>query len=54
MTEVLGYSRFAAQGDDWGSFITSRLGYRHAEHVVGIQLNLLAVRRDPSLLQNLT
>jgi hypothetical protein len=27
MTDVLGYPRFGAQGGDWGSFITSRLGY---------------------------
>ena len=26
MTDVLGYARFAAQGGDWGAFITSRLG----------------------------
>ena len=52
MTGVLGYPRFAAQGGDWGAFITSRLGYRHAEHMVGIHLNLLALRRDPALLQN--
>jgi pimeloyl-ACP methyl ester carboxylesterase len=54
MTSVLGYSRFAAQGGDWGAFITSRLGYSHAEHVVGIHLNLLALRRDPGMLQNPT
>jgi len=54
MTGVLGYSRFGAQGGDWGSFITSRLGYRHAEHLVGIHLNLLALRRDPAMLQNPT
>ena len=52
MTGVLGYSRFGAQGGDWGSFITSRLGYRYAERVVGIHLNMLAVRREPSLLLN--
>jgi pimeloyl-ACP methyl ester carboxylesterase len=40
MTDVLGYPRFGAQGGDWGSFITSRLGYRHPERVVGIHLNL--------------
>ena len=28
MTDVLGYRRFAAQGGDWGAFITSRLGLR--------------------------
>jgi pimeloyl-ACP methyl ester carboxylesterase len=47
MTDVLGYSRFAAQGGDWGAFITSRLGWKHAERLYGIHLNLLAVRRDP-------
>ena len=54
MTDVLGYPRFAAQGGDWGSFITSRLGYRHPERVVGIHLNFLAVRRDPQMLQDPT
>ena len=44
--------RFAAQSVDWGSFISSRLGYRHAKHIVGIYLNLLAVRSDPNLLPN--
>lgn len=52
MTDVLGYPRFAAQGGDWGAFITSRLGYRYAERLVGIHLNLLAVARDPELLQD--
>ena len=54
MTDVLGYTRFGAQGGDWGSFITSRLGYSHAGKVIGIHLNLLAVRRDPQMLQNPT
>ena len=47
MTGVLGYPRFAAQGGDWGAFVASRLGYAHAEKLLGIHLNLLAVRRDP-------
>ena len=50
MTGVLGYPRFAAQGGDWGSFITSRIGYAHPATVFGIHLNLLAVRREPGLL----
>ena len=54
MTGVLGYPRFAAQGGDWGSFITTRLGYAHAEKLVGIHLNLLAVQRDPRLLTDPT
>ena len=54
MTEVLGYRRFGAQGGDWGAFITSRLGYRFAERLIGIHVNLLAVRREPKLLTDPT
>lgn len=54
MTEVLGYERFAAQGGDWGAFVTSRLGYAHPRNVMGIHLNLLTVRRDPKMLENPT
>ncbi|EWY37675.1 hypothetical protein N825_16620 [Skermanella stibiiresistens SB22] len=46
MTEVLGYDRFAAQGGDWGSFITSRIGHTNAANVVGVHLNLLPLKRD--------
>ncbi len=52
MTDVLGYQRFAAQGGDWGAFITSRLGAVHADKLLGIHLNLLAVRRDAKMLNN--
>jgi microsomal epoxide hydrolase len=48
MSDVLGYRRFAAQGGDWGAFITSRLGYAHPERLIGIHVNLLAVPRDPA------
>ena len=54
MTGVLGYERFAAQGGDWGAFITSRLGAVHADKLIGIHLNFLAVRRDPKMLSNPT
>jgi microsomal epoxide hydrolase len=50
MTDVLGYARFAAQGGDWGAFITSRLGAVHADKLLGIHINLLAVRRDAKML----
>ncbi len=47
MHDTLGYTRFAAQGGDWGASIASRLGYAHPERMIGIHLNLLAaVRRD--------
>ena len=54
MTGVLGYPRFAAQGGDWGAFVTSRLGAQHADKLLGIHLNLLTVRRDPKMLANPT
>ena len=47
MHDTLGYTRFAAQGGDWGAFIASRLAYAHSDKLFGIHLNLLAVRRDP-------
>jgi microsomal epoxide hydrolase len=47
MTDVLGYPRFAAQGGDWGAFVSSVLGWRHPEKLIGIHLNLLAISRDP-------
>jgi pimeloyl-ACP methyl ester carboxylesterase len=48
MTDVLGYSRFAAHGGDWGSFITARLGQAHPEKLVGIHLNMLPVAPHPA------
>ena len=52
MTDVLGYQRFAAQGGDWGAFVTSRLGFAYPQRLAGIHVNLLAVRRDPKLVEN--
>jgi pimeloyl-ACP methyl ester carboxylesterase len=54
MTAVLGYKRFGAQGGDWGAFISSCLGYRFPELMIGIHINLLAVRRDVKMLENPT
>jgi pimeloyl-ACP methyl ester carboxylesterase len=47
MRDVLGYPRFAAQGGDWGSFISAYLGFTEPEHVIGIHLNLIPLRREP-------
>ena len=54
MTGVLGFEKFAAQGGDWGGFVASRLGAVHADKLIGIHLNLLAVRRDPDMLASPT
>jgi microsomal epoxide hydrolase len=50
MTDVLGYRRFGAQGGDWGAFVASYLGAAHAERMLGVHVNLLAVPRDPAAL----
>jgi pimeloyl-ACP methyl ester carboxylesterase len=54
MTETLGYRRFAAQGGDWGGITASRMGYAHADKLIGIHVNLLAVRRDTNMVSNPT
>jgi microsomal epoxide hydrolase len=40
------------QGGDWGGFLASVMGLRFPQRLTGIHLNLLAVRRDPKMLQN--
>ncbi len=37
----LGYERYIAQGGDWGSMISTRIGIQDPEHVAGIHLNML-------------
>jgi pimeloyl-ACP methyl ester carboxylesterase len=54
MTDVLGYGRFAAQGGDWGAFITSYLGAAHADRLVGIHVNLLGIQRNVQPTANAT
>lgn len=49
MTGMLGFKRFAAQGGDWGGFVTSRLGHAYPGRLAGIHLNLLSLRRDTPL-----
>ena len=55
MHDVLGYTKFGAQGGDWGAAVTSRLGYAHADRMIGIHINLMmAAGRDPSAFPNPT
>ncbi len=42
MTQVLGYPRFAAQGGDWGAFVSAWLGHAHADRVIGIHQSMAA------------
>jgi len=46
MRDVLGYERFAAQGGDWGAYVTAQLGVAHVDHVVGVHVTLLSGPRE--------
>jgi microsomal epoxide hydrolase len=48
----LGYARYAAQGGDWGAFVTAWLGANRAQRLIGIHLNLLPLRRDAAMFSN--
>ncbi|MBI2803286.1 MAG: epoxide hydrolase [Gammaproteobacteria bacterium] len=54
MNDVLGYTRYGAQGGDWGAMVTSRLGFADADHVAGIHLNMVGVAPHPANRQNLS
>lgn len=47
MTRELGYERFGAQGGDWGSGITLRLGQEYPEHLVGVHVNMVPLNLEP-------
>ncbi|WP_036165962.1 epoxide hydrolase family protein [Massilia sp. 9096] len=40
LMQRLGYTRWAAQGGDWGAAITTTLGYMAPESLIGIHLNM--------------
>ena len=52
MAERLGYRRYGAQGGDWGSFVTAWLGRHRAQHLIGIHLNLMPLKRDAAMFAN--
>jgi pimeloyl-ACP methyl ester carboxylesterase len=50
----LGYARYGAQGSDWGTSISSLVGRRDREHVVGIHLMPPLAPPDPETFDDLT
>ncbi|MDQ1465104.1 MAG: hypothetical protein QOC73_2045 [Actinomycetota bacterium] len=50
----LGYSRYGAQGGDWGNSITTCIGQQDLDHVVGIHLNPPIAAPDPETFGELT
>jgi microsomal epoxide hydrolase len=43
----LGYDGYLAQGGDWGSMISTRIGIQDAEHCAGVHLNMLIAVPGP-------
>ncbi|MCB1705328.1 MAG: alpha/beta fold hydrolase [Halioglobus sp.] len=50
----LGYSRYVAQGGDWGSLVTQSMGMTETEHCAGIHINMPIVAPDPDTMGDLT
>jgi epoxide hydrolase len=50
----LGYSRYVAQGGDWGSMITQSMGVTETEHCAGIHITMPIVAPDPDTMNDLT
>jgi pimeloyl-ACP methyl ester carboxylesterase len=50
----LGYERYGAQGSDWGTSISARIGQSDPEHVVGIHLTPPLAPPDPATFDDLT
>ena len=42
MRDVLGYDRFAAHGGDWGTMVSSAMGHKYPQHLIGINLTMAA------------
>jgi pimeloyl-ACP methyl ester carboxylesterase len=54
LMDRLGYTRYGAQGGDWGAAVTTAIGRQDAEHCVGIHLNMVPAWPAGSGLENLT
>jgi pimeloyl-ACP methyl ester carboxylesterase len=50
LMSALGYERFASHGGDWGSAVTTALGARHPERMIGLHFTMLAPPVDAASL----
>ena len=50
----LGYSRYLAQGGDWGALVTSHIGPRDPGHCAAIHLNMVVAAPDPDTMGDLS
>lgn len=42
MRDVLGYERFGAHGGDWGTMVTSAIGHKYPDELIGVHLSMAA------------
>ncbi len=54
LMQALGYARYFAQGGDWGSMVTTRIGIQDPEHCAGIHLNMPIVIPDADTMDELS
>ncbi|MBW2359667.1 MAG: epoxide hydrolase [Deltaproteobacteria bacterium] len=54
LMQRLGYSRYLAQGGDWGAMVTTNIGIRDPQHCAAIHLNMPLVTPDPETMNDLT
>ena len=50
----LGYTRYVAQGGDWGSIVTTAIGMQNRGHCVGIHVNMPIAGAHPGAMANPT
>jgi pimeloyl-ACP methyl ester carboxylesterase len=50
----LGYSRYVAQGGDWGSMVTTAIGLQDSTNCLGIHLTMPIVAPDPATMSELS
>ena len=54
LMQRLGYSRYFAQGGDWGAIVTAAIGVRDTAHCAAIHMNMPIAPPDPAQMDNLT
>ena len=49
LMQRLGYTRYAAQGGDWGAVVTMYIGVQDPDNCLGIHMNLVLAMPDPTM-----
>jgi epoxide hydrolase len=51
---ALGYTRYFAQGGDWGAAVTCAIGAQNLGNCAGIHINMVVGRPDPAMMADMT